>query len=102
MQKTAGQEALVHVDGQKRQDDNPYSILKNGNRQNGQHQDQLLPIVAQKKVGGQDAGDDQGHSGADAAALLGHLDGDLSHLENELFSIVGDSEQAKDHCRCLR
>ena len=57
------------------------------------------PGPPQKKVGGQDAGDHQGHGGADAAALLGHLDGDLAHLEDEPLLIVGGAEQAEDQGR---
>ncbi len=97
MQKPSGQEALVHMDGQKGEDDNPDPVLKNSNRQDRQHQDQLLAAVTQKKMGGQNAGDDQRHGGADAAALLSHLNGDLAHLKNEPFPKIGNSEKAEDH-----
>ena len=99
MQKSAGEEALVHVDGEQGEDDDAQAVLEDGDGQDGEHQDKFGPGAPQEEVGGQDAGDHHGHGGADAAALFGHLDGDLAHLEDEALLIVRGADQVEDQGR---
>ena len=99
MQEAAGQKALVHVDGKQGEDDDAQAVFEDGDGQDGEHEDELTPGPPQEEVGGQDAGDNQGHGGVDAAALLGHLDGHLAHLEDKPFLIVGGAEQVEDQGR---